>query len=73
VRVTDVAWDARVCAAIRERRLLEFDYDGKHRVTEPYCHGVQHDREAVRAALQVGGRHASGRLRFREDVDDRRR
>jgi hypothetical protein len=30
--------DATICQAIRTRVLLEFDYDGRHRVAAPYCH-----------------------------------
>jgi hypothetical protein len=62
--VTAVAWDERVCQAIRERRLLEFDYDGKRRVTEPYCHGTSTTgKESVRA-LQVGGNTRPGGFGF---------
>jgi hypothetical protein len=62
--VTDVAWDERVCASIRERRLLEFDYDGKRRVTEPYCHGVSTTGKQSVRALQVGGATRPGGFGF---------
>lgn len=62
--MTGAAWDARVCEAIRERRLLEFDYDGRRRVTAPYCHGVSTTgKESVRA-LQVGGATRPGGFGF---------
>jgi hypothetical protein len=62
--MTEAAWDARVCEAIRERRLLEFDYDGKHRVTEPYCHGISTTGKQSVRALQVGGATRPGGFGF---------
>lgn len=51
-----------ICAAIRDRVLLEFDYDGLHRVVAPYCHGFTSKGEVLRA-IQVRGdsrSHGSG-------------
>jgi hypothetical protein len=49
------------CHAIRTRTLLEFDYDGLHRVVAPYCHGVTRQEAEVLRAIQVGGAsHAGG-------------
>jgi hypothetical protein len=40
--------------------ILEFDYDGRHRVVEPYCHGISRaGRECLRG-IQVGGETRSG-------------
>lgn len=48
-----------LCAAIRECVLLEFDYDGLHRVVAPYCHGsTAKGGEALRA-IQVRGESRS--------------
>lgn len=53
-----------ICQAIRSRCLLEFDYDGRHRVVQPYCHGRnKRGREALRA-IQIGGDSRSGGLGF---------
>ena len=62
--MTDAAWDERVCRAIRERRLLEFDYGDKHRVTEPYCHGISTTGKQSVRALQVGGATRPGGFGF---------
>lgn len=47
--------EAIVCLAIRELRVLEFVYDGKPRVVEPYCHGVTAKGSDSLRAVQVGG------------------
>ena len=52
-----------ICAAIRECVLLEFDYDGLHRVVAPYCHGLTKNGEALRA-IQVSGDSRSHGLGF---------
>jgi hypothetical protein len=53
-----------ICVAIRSRMLLEFDYDGLHRVVAPYCHGFgSRDAEVLRA-VQVRGASRSGGLGF---------
>ena len=50
-----------ICDAIRHRALLEFDYDGLHRIVQPYCHGTTGTgRESLRA-IQIGG-ESRGRL-----------
>jgi hypothetical protein len=39
-----------VCATNSGRTLVEFDYDGHHRVVAPYCHGLTRKNvEALRA------------------------
>lgn len=52
-----------ICAAISNCELLEFDYDGRHRVVAPYCHGFTARGEVLRA-IQVGGDSRSGGMRF---------
>jgi hypothetical protein len=47
-----------VCAAIRSRRLLAFEYDGLRRVVAPYCHGLSQGGEVLRA-VQVRGESRS--------------
>jgi hypothetical protein len=46
---------AVVCRAIRELRVLEFEYYGKRRVVQPYCHGVTMKGADSLRALQIGG------------------
>ncbi len=53
-----------ICDAIRERSLLEFDYQGHHRIVEPYCHGISARRAEVLRGVQVGGSSRSGGLGF---------
>jgi hypothetical protein len=53
-----------ICEAICTRRLIEFEYDGRHRVVAPYCHGIStRDEESLRA-VQVGGESSKGGLGF---------
>ncbi len=49
-----------ICVAIRELRLLEFDYRGYHRIAAPYCHGTSALINEVVRAIQVGGASRSG-------------
>jgi hypothetical protein len=44
-----------ICKAIREHRLLEFQYHGKLRVVAPYCHGTSTRGTDVLRAIEVGG------------------
>jgi hypothetical protein len=53
-----------LCAAIRARRLLEFEYGGLHRVVAPYCHGFSKRGAEVLRAVQVRGESRSGGLGF---------
>jgi hypothetical protein len=53
-----------ICEAIRKRALLEFKYHGRHRVVQPYCHGVStRDVEMLRA-IQVRGSSSSNGFGF---------
>lgn len=52
----------RICQAIRERRVLEFTYDGLSRRVEPHCHGRSQQNNEVLRAYQVGGASQSGRV-----------
>lgn len=54
-RVLDV-----ICTAIRHCLLLEFDYEGLHRVVAPYCHGFTNRGEALRAIQIRGDSHSRG-------------
>jgi hypothetical protein len=48
--------------AIRQRRRLQFEYEGHLRVVEPYCYGVSTgDHDSLRA-IQVRGSSTSGRM-----------
>lgn len=52
-----------ICSAIRDLVRLEFDYDGLHRIVEPYCHGFTANGEVLRA-IQVGGQSRSRGMGF---------
>jgi hypothetical protein len=45
--------ELKVCEAIRAQRILEFDYDGYHRVVQPYCHGFTSKGAEILRAVQV--------------------
>jgi hypothetical protein len=47
--------------AIRERKLISFDYKGKLRVAEPHDYGIQNGLERL-LCYQVGGDSNTGRL-----------
>ncbi len=53
-----------LCKAIREKRLLQFDYHGLPRVVAPYCHGISTRGSEVLRAIQVRGASSSGGLGF---------
>lgn len=52
-----------ICAAIQNCELLEFEYEGLHRVVAPYCHGVTNRGEVLRA-VQVRGESRSRKMGF---------
>ena len=52
--------EPRICEAIRARVVLEFDYDGCHRVVDPYCHGMTAKGFEVVRAVQRAGESRSG-------------
>jgi len=56
--------EKKICTAIRERRLLQFQYSGKPRVVAPYCYGFSIRDSAVLRAVQVGGESGSGGFGF---------
>jgi hypothetical protein len=48
-----------ICKAIRTLVVLEFDYNRRHRIVQPYLHGTSTPgRESLRA-IQVGGQSRS--------------
>jgi hypothetical protein len=49
-----------ICDAIRQRKLLQFQYHGKLRIVAPYCHGVSTRGTDVLRAIQVRGASGSG-------------
>jgi hypothetical protein len=53
-----------ICEAIRQRRLLAFDYKGLRRRVAPYCHGLSRRGEEVLRGVQVGGPSRTGGLGF---------
>jgi hypothetical protein len=54
--------ELRICEAIRSRQILTFDYDGYHRVVQPYCHGFTSTGMESLRALQIKGGSRSGLL-----------
>jgi len=52
---------SQLCAGIRWRVRVEFEYEGLHRVVEPYLHGTN-DKHQLLRAVQVSGQSRSGRL-----------
>jgi hypothetical protein len=53
-----------ICRAIHSRTLIEFDYDGFHRIVAPYCHGLTARHVEVLRAIQVGGASRSSGFGF---------
>lgn len=56
-------FDAIVCRAIRERRLLVISYGGAQRVVQPHVYGDDHAGDRLLSAYQVSGPSASGASR----------
>lgn len=52
-----------LCAAVQNCELLEFDYDGLHRIVAPYAHGFTSNGEVLRA-IQVRGESGSRGMGF---------
>jgi hypothetical protein len=52
--------ELRICDAIGAGRMLEFDYDGYHRVVQPYCHGFTRKGAETLRAVQVNAESRSG-------------
>jgi hypothetical protein len=48
-----------ICSAIETLTILEFDYEGRHRVVHPYCHGVSHKGDESLRAIQIAGESRS--------------
>ena len=51
-----------ICTAIAKRQVLEFDYQGYHRVVEPHAHGTSKTAKEMVRAYQTAGGTASGEL-----------
>lgn len=49
-----------ICNAIRNKQILEFNYDGGIRVVEPFCYGVSTAGFEVLRGFQTGGYSSSG-------------
>lgn len=48
--------------AIKERKVIEFNYEGENRIVEPHCYGLTtKGNEAIRA-YQVDGFSSSGKM-----------
>ncbi|HJT85973.1 MAG TPA: hypothetical protein VJ697_15945 [Nitrososphaeraceae archaeon] len=47
--------------AIKEKRIIEFDYDGYHRIAEPHVYGTVGGKHEL-LIYQIVGRSSSGRL-----------
>jgi predicted DNA-binding transcriptional regulator YafY len=56
-------FDAIICRAIREQRLLVLEYDGARRVVQPHVYGDDHTGDRLLSAYQVSGGSASGESR----------
>ncbi|MBK8945395.1 MAG: hypothetical protein IPM32_09015 [Ignavibacteriae bacterium] len=51
-----------ICDAIRNKKLLQYYYNGGTRVVEPHCHGVTTAANEGLRAFQVSGYSESGKL-----------
>lgn len=56
----NVDYEAIICRAIREQRLLVVDYGGARRVVQPHVYGDDHAGDRLLSAYQVSGASASG-------------
>jgi hypothetical protein len=49
-----------ICAAIRDRAVVQFHYNGGLRTVEPHCHGVSKGGNELLRGYQTGGHSQSG-------------
>ncbi|GMR11531.1 MAG: hypothetical protein BMS9Abin28_2366 [Anaerolineae bacterium] len=49
-----------ICAAILKRAVVEFTYEGRTRMVEPYAHGISAAGNEVLRGYQTGGASQSG-------------
>jgi predicted DNA-binding transcriptional regulator YafY len=53
----------QICDAIRERRLVQFYYEGHQRIVQPHAYGIHKDtKNDVLRAYQIGGYSSSGNI-----------
>jgi hypothetical protein len=52
----------KICRAIGERKVIEFDYKDKRRVAEPYICGISAANKYVMLAYQTGGHSSTGKF-----------
>ena len=51
-----------ICNAIRNKKIIEFIYDGENRIVEPHCYGITtKGNESIRA-FQIDGYSSSGKM-----------
>jgi predicted DNA-binding transcriptional regulator YafY len=53
--------NARICNAIRDRKVIRFSYSGGFRNVEPFCHGISTVGNDVLRCWQIGGYSESGK------------
>jgi len=58
---TPLTMDEMIKEAINEKRLLEFDYMGFHRIIEPHVYGSKFEKDGM-MTYQVKGQSSSGVL-----------
>lgn len=60
----------QICEAIRDRKLIQFQYEGLSRVVEPYCYGIATTGNELVRAYQVEGSSSTGKLEWKFfDID----
>ena len=57
--------DRRICAAIKNKNNLAFDYNGLPREIEPHAHGISSTGKEVVRGFQTDGQSSSGQLGWR--------
>lgn len=62
MRDADYAVTSEICGAIASRRLVELDYNGQHRLIEPYSHGFSSDGREMLVGFQRAGGSDSGQV-----------
>ncbi len=62
--------NTQICNAIRNRKLVEFYYNGGNRIVEPHCHGVTTAGNEALRAYQVDGYSESGNMGWKMFVLD---
>ena len=54
--------NSTICEAIKQKRIIQFRYEGELRIIEPHCHGITTAGNEGLRAYQINGYSSSGKM-----------